>query len=84
MRLVTIDVIGLYTNIPHQDVLTELRFHLNSMPQTNIPPIERVADVANQVLFSNVFSFEDDYLQQIFGTAMGTPMAPSAANLFMG
>ena len=29
VRLVTIDVIGLYTNIPHQDLLTALRFHLN-------------------------------------------------------
>ena len=54
------------------------------MPQTNIPPTERVADIANHVLSSNVFSFEDDYFQQIFGTAMGTPMAPSAPNLFMG
>ena len=81
VRLVTIDAIGLYTNIPHQDVLTELRFHVNSMPQTNIPPTERVADIANHVLSSNVFSFEDDYFQQIFGTAMGTPMAPSVPNL---
>ena len=54
-----------------------LRFHLNSMPQTNIPPTERVVDIAHHVLSSNVFSFEDDYFQQIFG-------APSAANLFMG
>ena len=73
-----------HINIPHQDLLTALRFHLNSMPQTNIPPTERVADIANHVLSSNVFSFEDDYFQQIFGTAMGTPMAPSAPNLFMG
>ena len=63
VRLVTIDVIRLYTNIPHQDVLTELRFHVNSMPQTNIPPTERVADIANHVVSSNVFSFEDDNLQ---------------------
>ena len=41
-------------------------------------------DIANHVLSSNVFSIEDDYFQQIFGTAMGTPMAPSAAILFMG
>ena len=84
VRLVTIDVIGLYTNIPHQDLLTALRFHLNSMPQTNIPPTERIVDIAHHVLSSNVFSFEEDYFQQIFSTAMGTPMAPSAANLFMG
>ena len=84
VRLVTIDVIGLYTNIPHQDLPTALRFHLNGMPQTNIPPTERVVDIANHVLSSNVFSFEDDYFQQIFGTATGTPMAPSAANLFVG
>ena len=67
----------------HHDLLTALRFHLSSMPQTNISPTERVVDIANHVLSSNVFSFED-YFQQIFGTAMGTPMAPSAPNLFMG
>ena len=84
VRLVTIDVIELYTNIPHQDLLTALRFHLNSMPQTNVPSTKRIVDIANHAFSSNVFSFEDDYFQQIFGTAKGTPMAPSAANLFMG
>jgi len=75
VRLVIIDVIGLYTSIPHQDLLTA---HGTPVPsQTNISLSERVVDIANHVLSSNVFSFEDDYFQLIFGT-------PSAANLFMG
>ena len=80
VRLVTIDIIGLYTNMPHHDLLTALQFHLNSMPQTNIPLRERVVNITNHVLSNNVFSFENDYFQQIFGTAMGTPMAPSTSS----
>lgn len=36
------------------------------------------------VLKNNVFEFNDKYYLQIQGTAMGTKMAPSYANLFMG
>ena len=35
-------------------------------------------------LKNNVFNFEGNYYKQINDTATGTPMAPAAANLFMG
>lgn len=36
------------------------------------------------VLKSNAFRFGHTIYQQVMGTAMGTPMAPNYANLFMG
>jgi hypothetical protein len=78
-KLVTIDVVGLYTNIPHADMKEAIREHYRE----DGPPAETVVEVADHVLDNNVFSFEDTYYQQIHGTAMGTPMAPSVANLFM-
>ena len=38
----------------------------------------------NHILRNNTFVFEGKVYKQILGTAMGTPMAPSIANLFMG
>ena len=35
------------------------------------------------ILKSNAFRFGNEYYRQITGTAMGTPMAPNYANLFM-
>ena len=40
--------------------------------------------MAELVLTLNAFQFEDKFFLQIKGTAMGTRMAPSYANLFMG
>ena len=82
-KLVTIDVVGLYTNIPHDGTLSAVREQLNANPNSNRPPTETVVNVADHVLSNNVFNFENTFYQQIHGTAMGTPMAPSVANLFM-
>ena len=84
-RLVTLDVVGLYTNIPHDDLKTALRFYLRQRLNNNvIPPTEEIIRVVDHALLNNVFSFECDMYRQIHGTAMGTPMASSVANLFMG
>jgi hypothetical protein len=83
-KLVTIDVTALYTNIPHADLKTAILHHLTKDPRSDIPPPNVVVDVAEHVLSNNVFEFEGQIYKQVFGTAMGTPLAPSAASLFMG
>ena len=50
----------------------------------NNGPLTYIVEIANLVLSSNVFSFDDNYLKQIFGTAMGKIMVPLATNFFMG
>jgi hypothetical protein len=40
-------------------------------------------DLLNIVLTKNYFQFADKMFHQVQGTAMGTKMAPSYANLFM-
>ena len=83
-RLVTIDVVGLYSNIPHEDIRTALQHFLDNYPRNDVPPTNRILELAEHVLKNNVFRFDEKVYQQVFGTAMGTPLAPSAANLFMG
>ena len=84
--LVSIDVSSLYTNIPHTDGLeaatTALADHTEQDPIR--PPIQILRELMSIVLKNNIFEFNGDYYLQLQGTAMGTKMAPSYANLFMG
>ena len=81
--LVTLDVTSLYTNIPNEEGISAVAKSL----ETNKPPFTRpqiVLRLLRMVLTKNNFSFNGrDYLQ-VGGTAMGTKLAPSYANIFMG
>eukprot|EP00745_Piridium_sociabile_P013804 TRINITY_DN2026_c0_g1_i5.p1 TRINITY_DN2026_c0_g1~~TRINITY_DN2026_c0_g1_i5.p1 ORF type:complete len:690 (-),score=105.99 TRINITY_DN2026_c0_g1_i5:520-2589(-) len=84
-HLVTLDVVGLYTNIPHNDIDEAIRAVLDQSDMaTHSPPTKTIIDIVNFVLLNNFFCFEGQTYKQIYGTAMGTPMAPTVANLFMG
>ena len=83
-KLVTIDVVGLYTNIPHQDIYTAIDHFTNINNTASIPPADTTNRIVHHILTENIFQFEDTVYKQVHGTAMGTPMAPSVANLFMG
>ena len=80
--LCTLDVSSLYTNIPHIEGLQALRKTLDYNHQENPPSwvITRLADI---VLRNNIMQFGGNTYMQIQGTAMGTRMAPSYANIFM-
>ncbi len=80
--LVTIDVCALYTSIPHADGLTALRKTLEDRPSL-YPPTEFLLELTQFILQNNVFEFNGKFYRQVQGTAMGTRMAPSYANLFM-
>ena len=84
--LVTIDVVeGLYPHIAHDEgltVVTVVRKALDNRCDSEIPTND-IVDLAELVLKNNNFEFDGKHYLQKRGTAIGTRMAPSYANLFM-
>ena len=81
--LVTADVTSLYTNIPHSEGLSACRKALDTR-QVPIPPTQDLMRLLELTLKLNNFQFNGRHYIQTQGTAMGTPVAPSYANIFMG
>lgn len=80
--LCTMDVSSLYTNIPQTEgtqACIDLLAELNMLPM----PRDYLQHLFNIVLKYNIFNFGENTYKQIHGTAMGTKMAPTYANIFM-
>ena len=80
--LVTIDVVGVYPYIPHNEGLDALRRALDKRDNQETPT-NLIVDLAELVLRNNNFEFDGKHFLQILGTAIGTKMPPAYANLFM-
>ena len=83
--LCTLDVSSLYTNIPTGEGIEAVRHALfkSGNPLEN-PTNHSVCELLKLVLTGNNFQFDNKHFLQIGGTAMGTKLAPSFANIFMG
>ena len=81
--LCTIDVVGLYPNIPHKEGLESTRKVLNKREDQTISTDSLIL-LAECVLKNNVFEHNMTYFKQLNGTAIGTKFAPPYAILFMG
>lgn len=82
--LVTLDVSSLYTNIPHNEGIDACRHFLNTRDHSSSTiRTETLCDLIRMILTMNIFEFNNNYYIQKHGTAMGTRMAPSYANLFL-
>lgn len=86
--LVTMDVTSLYTNIPNHEGKRAIRTALESANQPRSSTITRVStssilEILGLVLERNNFSFNGEHFLQVGGTAMGTRVAPTYANLYM-
>jgi hypothetical protein len=82
--LCTIDVTSLYTNIPNDEGINACRNILNLHRRTQSPPSnENIIRALEHVLYMNNFDFNGTHYLQVGGTAMGTRVAPSFANIFM-
>jgi hypothetical protein len=77
------DVTSLYTNIPHEDGISACKEAWDSRYYKD-PPTDTLVELLSLVLKCNNFTFNEKHYLQIQGTAMGTKMAPSYANIFMG
>ena len=80
--LCTMDVVGLYPNIPHGEGLASLRRFLETRDNKQISS-DTLTELAEVVLKNNIFEFDEKTFKQKRGTAIGTKFAPPYAILFM-
>ena len=82
--LVTMDVTSLYTNIPNHEGLTAVAQTLKRHKPSYRLSYQSLISLLRIVLHCNNFHFEGETYLQVGGTAMGSKLAPSYANIFMG
>ena len=83
--IVSFDVINLYTSIPHEYGLEAIKFWIEKFPNDLPERIDRrfIIEGIKFILQNNYFNFNCDTYRQLSGTAMGTKVAPTYANLVM-
>ena len=81
--LITLDVKSLYTNIPNDQGIQACVDMLNENNIITPEITQSVIDILSLILNKNTFTFNNEHFLQIHGTAMGSPMAPTYANIFM-
>ena len=87
--LCTLDVTSLYTNIPNEEGRRAMaswlsKFRPQRLVPNNQPSNTTLLSLLRMVLEMNNFQFNGKNYLQVGGTAMGTRVAPTLANLFMG
>ena len=76
----------MYSNITHEYGLEVIEYWLDNFPESLHPRFykEFVLESVKFILENNNLNFDNEYFNQIKGTAMGTLFAPTYANLTMG
>ena len=80
--LVTLDVMGLYTNIIHDEGLEALEIELDKRTNPQVPT-GFIINLMELLLKNSIFEFHDGYFKQNIGAAMGMKPIPAYANTFM-
>ena len=78
----TVDVLGLYPNIRHDEGLSTLRKQLDLRQEKDVTT-STLTKLAEVVLRNNIFTFMEKTLKQKRGTAIGRKFAPPYSMLFM-
>ena len=83
MLLCTLDITSLYTNIPHNEGIQAIKEILAiNRPPNVLPLCSYIIELLGELLTNSYFEFNGTFYQ-VSGTAMGTKLSPSYANLFM-
>ena len=77
-------VTSLYTSIPNHEGITSVRHTLIEKGYDSQVSVQSNTQLLKYVLHMNNFEFNNSTYLQTGGTSMGTCIAPSLANLFMG
>ena len=81
--LCTIDVVGLYPNIPHDEGLASLKDFLDRKVDKQVTT-DTLIELAELVLKNNIFEFSDKTYKQIHGTKVCSTICPTFYGNFRG
>ena len=81
--LCTIDVVGLYPNIPHEEGLAFLMNFLESRVDKQVTT-DTLIELAELVLKNNIFEFSDKTYKQIHGTKICSTICRTFYGNFRG
>ena len=76
------DVIGLFTNILHEEGFKAMHNALSRRVHPKVPN-KFLVKLMEILLYNNIFEFHDGYWRQNVGAAMGCKPVPDYANVFM-
>ena len=82
-RMMSLDVTALFTNVPLQFVLENLRKKANEGIFNPPIALDSFLDLIKLSVENTVFIFDGMAFKQKFGVAMGSPLSPVLANLCM-
>ena len=86
MQMVSFDVVSLFTNVPTTEALSIVRTRLESddtLPERTTIPTDDIMELLTFCVTTTAFQLGDDYYQQTEGMAMGSPLSPVIANIYM-
>ena len=81
--MVSLDVTALFPNVPLEDVLEFLKGKIEGGFVVPPVPVGEFLDLIRLCVDNNVFEFNGQYFRQRFGVAMGSPLSPVLAGLYM-
>ena len=85
-ELVSFDVVSLFTSIPVKhaiQVAKDLLSNDDTLQDRTTIPVDDIVDLLDFCLLTTNFKYNNNHYQQIFGTAMGSPVSAVMANLVM-
>ena len=84
--IISFDVTALFTSVPIQPVVNIIQHKLandKGLQQRTTMSIKHIISLLEFHLRSTCFVFQGQYYEQIEGVAMGSPLSPIVANIFM-
>ena len=83
--LASFDVESLFTNVPLSETIDLIADHVYDNSNSNCPPFKKlIFKRLLRLATGGMFSFNGKLYQQIDGVSMGSPLAPTLANFFLG
>jgi len=85
-KLVSFDVVNLFTSVPIDEALAVLKIRLDldvGLKDRTELPAKDIVRLTEYCVRNTYFQYKDQYYKQVDGMAMGSPLSPVLCNIFM-